>query len=121
MRKLDPIHSDNIDDDGIVDGYQYETYYQVCKSVIPDTDYLRVSIDGGFTDVETRIPYELLKQAGFDRIRQVEEEISSGMTEFDADAHLPEGVVPAILGIELPTHTPDPLDDEMTPEEENAI
>lgn len=81
---IEKIHTDLIDEEGIVAGRQYETFYGVCKSVQQaDGGYLRVLVDNDFTDIETRIPYEVLEKAGFKRTATVESEIDTGMDAFD--------------------------------------
>lgn len=98
---MDKIHTDFIDEtDGTVIGRVYETFYNVCKSVQPTDEYLRVFADSDFTDAETRIPYELLEKAGFKRVETVTDEIESGMDGFDT-ADLPEGAARVVLGVDF--------------------
>jgi hypothetical protein len=104
---MDKIHTDLVDADAIVEGHQYETYYQVSDRLILADDYLRVVSDGGFTDTETRIPYDLLEKAGFKRERIVTGEIQSGLNAIEVDG-VP--VATMILGVEFPPDPPDVLD-----------
>lgn len=96
---MEKIHTDFIDEtDGTVTGRHYETFYNVCKSIQQEKEYLRVFADSDFTDFETRIPYELLEKAGFKKVETVTEEISSGMDAFD-ELDLPEGATRLVLEI----------------------
>lgn len=62
---------DNIEDgvreDGTIDDTTFETHYCEIDCIIPADGYLRVIADNDFTDVETRIPFELLEAAGWKR------------------------------------------------------
>jgi hypothetical protein len=51
--------------DGTVEGYITETHYTPCESIRRGEGFLRVVIDGPGYDIETRIPFEFLQNAGF--------------------------------------------------------
>lgn len=54
-----------IRDDGTVEGYHVETYYRPCEGIGNDDGFLRVEIDDGATNIETRIPHDALIAAGW--------------------------------------------------------
>lgn len=54
-----------IREDGTVEGYLVETYYRPCEGIGNDAGFLRVQIDDGGTDIETRIPHSALIAAGW--------------------------------------------------------
>ena len=64
-----PIHSDGVDEESIVAGHTVETYYRRCEGIAsggPDhQQYLRVIIDDGAVNIETRILYATLINAGW--------------------------------------------------------
>lgn len=61
--------SAGVDREGIVDGYDFETYYRPAKGAHVDTDnaFLAVLMDDGGVDLETRLPLpelvDLLRRA----------------------------------------------------------
>lgn len=66
---MSDINVDHIRDDGTIDDTFIETYFRPCESIrlVPcdSGPYLRVFIDDGPTNIETRIPYAWLERAGF--------------------------------------------------------
>jgi hypothetical protein len=52
---------EGVDGNGIVEGHVVETYYNEFIKLLMGDGYLRVVCDGGFTNVETRIPLDTLK------------------------------------------------------------
>lgn len=61
------IHDDYIAEDGSVTDRTWETYYSELKGVHdnPTGQYLRVVMDHGAYDVETRIPHSMLEALGW--------------------------------------------------------
>jgi len=58
---------DGVDDNGIVEGHIVETFYCAFKDMIEGDGYLRVVGDNDFTDVEIRIPFDLLRALGWQK------------------------------------------------------
>lgn len=56
---------EGVDDNGIVEGHDVETFYNSFLKLIEGDGYLRVVSDGGFTNAETRIPYSYLRDLGW--------------------------------------------------------
>jgi hypothetical protein len=63
--KLPDNIEDGVDENGIVEGHDVETYYNPFLQLIDGDGYLRVVSDGDFTNSETRIPYSFLEAAGW--------------------------------------------------------
>ena len=61
------INTDNLDDEGIVTDRMVETYYRPLEEIAEGDGYLRVVVDDGGTDIETRIPYGALESLGWTR------------------------------------------------------
>jgi hypothetical protein len=56
---------DGIDEEGVIEDLPIETHHCEFKFLIVCPGYLRVVGDNDFTDVEIRIPFDMLKDAGF--------------------------------------------------------
>jgi hypothetical protein len=52
-------------EDGTVEGYSIQTYYAQCEGIGDDDGFLRVEIDDGITNIETRVPHSALIAAGW--------------------------------------------------------
>ena len=65
----DAIHNDHVREDGTVDDQVVETFYRSCEGLMVSEDgqYVRVIIDDGAVNVETRIAFSTLEKAGFYR------------------------------------------------------
>ncbi|HLL74859.1 MAG TPA: hypothetical protein VK421_06305 [Pyrinomonadaceae bacterium] len=59
---------DGIREDGTIGDTVFETHYCEIDHLIMGDGYLRVIADNDFTDVETRIPFEMLEAAGWQRV-----------------------------------------------------
>jgi hypothetical protein len=57
-----------IRDNGTVEGHRVETHYAPTKAGGCNEDFLRIIIDVGETDIETRITYAALESMGLRRI-----------------------------------------------------
>lgn len=63
IKKDVPIHRHRVRKDGIVDGHEFETYYQVAEKIIDYGDFLGVVLDDGASGFfETRVPKAVLKE-----------------------------------------------------------
>lgn len=56
---------EGIDDDGIVEDAELETFYAPLEYITDTDEYLRVVCDDGPAFTETRIPHKLLNDAGW--------------------------------------------------------
>lgn len=70
-----PIHSDNIDSNGVVTDAIIETFYTPIDSACLGDGYVRIFADNGGTDIETRIPFGAIKliAAEIDRLQRAQE------------------------------------------------
>lgn len=59
------MRTENIRDDGTVDGWRIETHYTPCKGIADANGYLRVLVDEEGYDTETRILHETLNGIGW--------------------------------------------------------
>ena len=72
-----PIHSDHVRENGTVENALgcIETYYRPCLGIgrggLDDEQYVRVFIDDGATNIETRISFSTLARAGWKRVDNV--------------------------------------------------
>jgi len=67
-RSLPEGFRDHVRTDGTVDDTQVETFYRPLEYISvphPFKPYLRVVCDDGLTNIETRIPFDLLVRAGW--------------------------------------------------------
>lgn len=64
------IHTDNVDEDGIVEDVTVETYYRAAEHIEVGDGYLRVFMDDGGTDIETRVPFEALRKLGWKQAKK---------------------------------------------------
>lgn len=60
--------TDGIDEDGIIEDMEIETYYCPLSYVADAGEYLRIGGDNGGTDVEIRVPVEMFEQNGWQRV-----------------------------------------------------
>jgi hypothetical protein len=60
--------ADGVDEDGIVEDLDVETYYKPFMRLLDGDGYLRVIADDDFVDIETRIPHGFLEAAGWRKV-----------------------------------------------------
>lgn len=71
------IYSDHIRDDGTVDDRVVETYFRRADGLqLAEPGYVRVFIDDGGTDIETRIPVASLEALGVKCLSSASEELA---------------------------------------------
>lgn len=58
----DAIHNTRVRTDGTVAGHPAETYYVRAERVFLEDDYVCIVADNGATDVETRVPRDVLER-----------------------------------------------------------
>jgi hypothetical protein len=69
VAELDPPNlEEGMDEDGIIDDCDIETYYNALEDLLVGNGYLRVIGDGGFTNVEIRIPFKHLEALGWHKV-----------------------------------------------------
>lgn len=56
---------EGVDEGGIVEGHDVETYYHPFLKLMDGDGYLRVIADDEFVNCETRIPHSFLEAAGW--------------------------------------------------------